>query len=110
MKKAGVSRSVGFILTNVTVRRQVGPVTVFLRGRGSNRYHVILVDAYLLALEFPSGSSLLSFSKLSVRHSILKEIRIIQYPKKLHLVFELTPHVRYAVKIGIEGLAIQFKL
>ena len=99
----------GFTLTNVTVRRQIDHVKVFLRGQGSNRYHVILVDAYRLALEFPNGSSLLSFSKLSVRHSILKEIRIIRYPKKLHLVFELTPHVRYAVKIGIDGLAIQFK-
>ncbi len=97
-------------LTGVSIRRQSSSVTVSLRVFGPMRYHVGLVDAYQLALDFPEGVSSLSFSKLLARHRFLKEIRIAQYPQKLRLVFELIPHVRYAVKVGEDILAIQFRM
>ncbi len=97
-------------LTGVSIQRQRSMVTVVLRGNGIFRYQVILVDAYQLALDFPEAFSSLSFSKLSARHRYLKEIHITQYSKKLRLVFELIPHVRYAIKVGASVLAIQFRL
>lgn len=104
------SSAPGLTLTGVTVRRQFNQVTVLLRGHGLFRYQAVLVDVHQLALDFPKSISSLSFNMLPVRHRLLKEIRIAQYPKKLRLMFEVTPHTRYAVKIGTSVLAIQFRL
>lgn len=91
------------------MRRQTKGVIVFIRGEGRLSYQVVPVDAFRLVLDFPGGTSSLSFKVLPIKHAILNRIRIGQDGKKLRLVFDLTKRVKFAIKEGIGFLAVQFK-
>ncbi|MCA9473559.1 MAG: AMIN domain-containing protein [Nitrospirales bacterium] len=102
------TRASGLILTAVTVQRRTNHITVFIRGRGNIRFHPHVVSPQLLAVDFPNGSSSLSFQTLQVGHRLLEEVRIEQYPQKLRLAFSLTARVRYAIKTTETFLAVRF--
>ena len=97
------------ILTSVAVRRQSDGILVIVRGDGPLRYQIVPVDFRRLVLDFPGGTSSLSFKVLPIGHALLSQIRIGQHGQKLRLVFDLTKRVKYAIKEGLNFLAIQFK-
>ena len=82
---------------------------MIIRGKGPLRYQVVPVDVRRLVLDFPGGISSLSFRVLPVGHAILSKIRIGQDDRKLRLVFDLTIRAQYAIKKGLDFLAVQFK-
>lgn len=97
------------ILTSVAVRRQSDGILVIVRGDGPLRYQIVPVDFRRLVLDFPGGTSSLSFKVLQIGHAMVSRIRIGQNGNKLRLVFDLTKRVKYAIKEGLNFLAIQFK-
>ena len=104
-----VATSSTLILTSVAVRRQSDGILVIVRGDGPLRYQIVPVDFRRLVLDFPGGTSSLSFNVLPIGHALLSQIRIGQNGHKLRLVFDLTKRVKYAIKEGLNFLAIQFK-
>lgn len=96
-------------LTSIAVRRQAKGVLVVIRGDGPLRYQIVPVDSLSLVLDFPGGSSSLSFRVLPVGHVMLSQIRIGQDRRRLRLVFDLTTRAQYAIKTGLDFLAVQFK-
>jgi len=97
------------VLTGVVVQRKREGILVIISGHGPFKYIATSWDPFRLILDFPGGRSSLSFHELQVNGVILKRIRIGEHEDTLRLVFDLAQRVRYAVKEGINFMAVQFK-
>jgi hypothetical protein len=107
--RAEGSQPKGFNLTGILVQRRSKDVTVLIRGKEPFIYLANRIDSYRLVLDFPGGTSSLSFRELPVDHPMLKRIRIGRHQEKLRLVFDLVRRVRYAIKKSDHSLAVQFR-
>ena len=97
------------MLTGVVVQRKQEGIIVIISGHGPFKYLATSWDPFRFILDFPGGTSSLSFHELQVGDVMLKRIRIGEHEDKLRLVFDLAQRVRYAVREGINFMAVQFK-
>ncbi len=88
------------VLSSVKVTKDKDTVRVTITGDGSLQPDVQLVGQDRLVLDFVKTTSLVGKREISVRHKLLKAIRIGQHkdPKKVRIVFDLSNSPIYDVE------------
>src|SRR5690242_3809753 len=95
------------VINKIDVQRGNPDVVVTILADGVLQYDITELDRNRLVIDISNAKTTRELSaSISVRHPLLKEIRIGRYPKKVRLVLDRTMPTRYRVEPGAQTVAI----
>jgi type IV pilus assembly protein PilQ len=101
------SRLAARLLTNIEVSRGENEATVILTGDGRLAYEAQVVDAKRILVDVTNVTSAVRQPVISVRHPLLKRIRLGYHQDKVRLVMDLEQAARYEAKEEKDRLVIR---